>query len=435
MTWYRVDDEFTDSPKLLPLEDDWRLWCDCMALWLAAGVYCARAQTDGRIKRSRLVRLTPMPAARAIEVADALVDRAQKEDSEFGLWEREGEDYRFHDWLHYQPSADEIARAKEGNRRRQQRFRSSRRGKDQQVVHDSDNESSNALRNGGGHVVTNGVSNATPTRPDPTKISLTTFESSIPTAGVVDACTATAGLLAESAQEPSKSAGVHRDTGEEENAASTPTDELVEPVSAADQVQAEIAETRASEADRRQRRAWGADLAARRKRIGITAEELAKYLSVGSRKITAWEKGDAAPGLEEGAQCLERLEGIERGLGHLAAVAIEQINAVSGREFRADSERALAAALQAWRWGWQPERLRAVVRLICEGLRDFQGGSKVRPATVLQAKRLRDAAEELDAGAVPHNGRQPLKGAAFLDLMDDQIAAMRREDEQRRLIQ
>lgn len=106
MTWHRVDDRFPEHAKLQRLERDPRLWADALALWLAAACYCRRAGIRGHITMERLVRLTPMSPRRARQVADALVDQAVSDESEFGLFERVEDGYVFHDWDDYGPSSD-----------------------------------------------------------------------------------------------------------------------------------------------------------------------------------------------------------------------------------------------------------------------------------------------------------------------------------------
>lgn len=241
------------------------------------------------------------------------------------------------------------------------------------------------------------------------------------------------GLFAESAQEPRETTGVARDTGLGENAAHAPAGGLTKAAVIAELLHGTEEERQAAEARRRQGQ-WGRELQRRRKALGITADELAKFLPFGARQVMVWEKGHGAPLPEVQGQVDTELARIESGLRARAAAAVEEINAVAQRPrgFEPDSELALEGARRAWRWGWDVERFRAIVRLICEGLRDFQGGAKVRPATVFQAPRLKNAAEELDAGAVPHNGRQPLKGAALLDQMREVAADIRRDQEQRR---
>jgi len=174
MTWHKTDDEFFDSAKLLPLEDDWRLWSDCIALWLAAGVFCSRSGTDGHIKRTRIARLTPMPEERAFEVAETLVELARKPGSEFGLWERNGDDYLFHDWLDYQPSAAEVAEKKAQNLKRQHRHRQQKRdGASRNALRNSDDYGYVTNESDDSEAVTNAVSHSPPSptrsrsRPEP----------------------------------------------------------------------------------------------------------------------------------------------------------------------------------------------------------------------------------------------------------------------------
>jgi len=183
MTWHKTDDEFFDSAKLLPLEDDWRLWSDCIALWLAAGVFCSRSGTDGHIKRTRIARLTPMPEERAFEVAETLVELARKPGSEFGLWERNGDDYLFHDWLDYQPSAAEVAEKKAQNLKRQHRHRQQKRdGASRNALRNSDDYGYVTNESDDSEAVTNAVSHSppSPTRSRSPAVSTSTSDTDVP---------------------------------------------------------------------------------------------------------------------------------------------------------------------------------------------------------------------------------------------------------------
>lgn len=111
MTWFKVDDGFTEHPKLRALEANPREWAEAMAVWLAAGAYCARNLTDGFVDSGRLARATPL-GRRALSVADRLVA--------CGLWECVDGGYRFHDWADWQPTKAEILadRARKTEQRR-----------------------------------------------------------------------------------------------------------------------------------------------------------------------------------------------------------------------------------------------------------------------------------------------------------------------------
>lgn len=120
MTWLRIDDGMVDHRKWAALEEDPRTWSECLAVWLALASYCARVSSDGFVEDARIGRLTPL-GARARQRCDDLV--------RVGLMEREDGGYRFHDWLHYQPSAADVTRDREAARVRQRRARDEARSR------------------------------------------------------------------------------------------------------------------------------------------------------------------------------------------------------------------------------------------------------------------------------------------------------------------
>lgn len=93
MVWFKVDDSFYDHPKTEELSDS------AIALWTRAGSYCARHLTDGFISHRKADRMCDNPATAITELVDA------------GLWERESDGYRFHDWHEYQPTREEALAA------------------------------------------------------------------------------------------------------------------------------------------------------------------------------------------------------------------------------------------------------------------------------------------------------------------------------------
>jgi hypothetical protein len=128
MPWIRLDDQFPDHPKVLAAGP--------AAAWLyVCGIgYCNRLLTDGRIPAGQVRKLADVD--NAPELAARLVD--------VGLWEATEDGYIIHDFLEYQPSAEQVKAERADNARRQQEWRERRKGE------------RNALSN----AVTNGVSNA-----------------------------------------------------------------------------------------------------------------------------------------------------------------------------------------------------------------------------------------------------------------------------------
>lgn len=107
MAWFKVDDQFYDHPKVtgLPLT--------AIGLWVKAGSYCARYETDGALETHKVRTLG-----------------AQKRDAErlveAGLWERTAVGYKFYNWDEYQPSKAQQQAKREKDRERKAQWRSRR---------------------------------------------------------------------------------------------------------------------------------------------------------------------------------------------------------------------------------------------------------------------------------------------------------------------
>ena len=93
MTWFKVDDGFYDHPKVEELPNA------AVGLWVKAGAWCSKHETDGVIPASRVKALKGTPSQ-----ISALI--------RCGLWvETESESgakaYSFRNWLDYQPGREE----------------------------------------------------------------------------------------------------------------------------------------------------------------------------------------------------------------------------------------------------------------------------------------------------------------------------------------
>lgn len=105
MAWVKLDDQFADHPKIIkagPLAG----W-----LYICGLTYCGRYLTDGYIPRGQVRKLADVDDATAL--ADRLVA--------VGLWEEIEDGYVVHDYLEYNPTAEEVlatreARAEAGHR-------------------------------------------------------------------------------------------------------------------------------------------------------------------------------------------------------------------------------------------------------------------------------------------------------------------------------
>jgi hypothetical protein len=109
MPWVRIEDNFPEHSKVLGLSDA------AFRLHIHALCYAARQLTDGVIPR---VWLTGGKGRAVPKAVSQIVDA--------GLWDTDGDDYRIHDYLVYQPSRTDV----EANRDRLSLIRaeSGRRG-------------------------------------------------------------------------------------------------------------------------------------------------------------------------------------------------------------------------------------------------------------------------------------------------------------------
>lgn len=106
MTWVKHADDFYDHPKFLNLE------LAAVGLWSIGNAYCNRHLTDGFVPRKVIHRLGYSDDVDL--VAASLVDA--------GLWITCDGGWLIHDYLDYQPSADQV------KQRRKERSESGRKG-------------------------------------------------------------------------------------------------------------------------------------------------------------------------------------------------------------------------------------------------------------------------------------------------------------------
>jgi len=154
MTWFRIDDQFYDHPKVVALFDGAEPEA-AIALWVLAGAWCARHLTDGLVPRGQVRRLGvangPAAAAELVRV---------------GLWANADEGYLFNDWTDWNPSRDEVETKRAQNREKVRRHRE-RKARDA--------ASRNPVTDGGRKPVTGTAGNPVtpppvtthPPRPDP----------------------------------------------------------------------------------------------------------------------------------------------------------------------------------------------------------------------------------------------------------------------------
>lgn len=108
MGWARIDDDFPNHPKV------WRAGLDGVCLFVEGLCHAAKFLTDGKLKRDDVERMRLV--RRPLEVANKLVS--------LGLWERQGDGFQIHDYLHYNPAAENVRMKREATRTRMRSARS-----------------------------------------------------------------------------------------------------------------------------------------------------------------------------------------------------------------------------------------------------------------------------------------------------------------------
>lgn len=99
MPWARLDDNFTDHPKVSGLS------LAAIGLWTLALSHAARYQTDGFIDARVMDGLARRGGRRRRHLIDELVGARLVDQDEGGYW--------FHDFLQYNPSREQIARTRQ----------------------------------------------------------------------------------------------------------------------------------------------------------------------------------------------------------------------------------------------------------------------------------------------------------------------------------
>jgi hypothetical protein len=149
MVWFKVDDGFYSSKKVLSIPRARRL--AAVGLWTMAGNWSGRELSDGRVPNYVLAELGATPGLRR-----ALVEAR--------LWLDHGSaGVEFHSWADYQPTRAEVEADRAKAAERQRKWRERHKGET------GDEPVSNGVTND----VTNSVSHDAPTRPDPTRPNTT----------------------------------------------------------------------------------------------------------------------------------------------------------------------------------------------------------------------------------------------------------------------
>lgn len=108
MPWFRVDDTFSDHPKVDELS------LSAVGLWTLAGSWSARNLTDGHVTSAR-VRKFGGTSAEVTELVEA------------DLWIEDGNGWRFKSWDEYQPTKDSVEKERAAARKRMHDMRSKRK--------------------------------------------------------------------------------------------------------------------------------------------------------------------------------------------------------------------------------------------------------------------------------------------------------------------
>jgi len=103
MAWFKVDDTFSVHPKTR------RAGNAAIGLWVRCGAWSSCFGTEGHV---------PLSLAREFGSR-----REIEQLVEAGLWEPNGDGYRMHDFLDYNPTKEHEARRKQLDRERKRRWR------------------------------------------------------------------------------------------------------------------------------------------------------------------------------------------------------------------------------------------------------------------------------------------------------------------------
>lgn len=152
MPWAKFDDRFPSNRKIALLSDR------AFRLYVTAVCWSAENSTDGVIEREELRLIASYRG----------VNRAVTELIERGLWIATDDGWCIHDFLDYNPSREQVLRDRKANAARQERFRQRKNGKPTPPPPATD-EGDETPDNAGSNGRSNGVTNAAPARPGPTR--------------------------------------------------------------------------------------------------------------------------------------------------------------------------------------------------------------------------------------------------------------------------
>ena len=152
MTWFRVDDKFPTSPKVMRIPRRHRL--AAIGLWATAGAWAAGQLQDGVVPAYMVEEWTD-----DLELAEALVKA--------GLWDETDDGFVFHDWADWQPTRAQVHARRESERRRKENWRAQKAGNTgQSPAGTSAGHAPDGTRDERG---ADEIVPLIPTRPDPTR--------------------------------------------------------------------------------------------------------------------------------------------------------------------------------------------------------------------------------------------------------------------------
>lgn len=151
MAWFKVDDGFHSSRKLLRIPKRTR-WA-AAGLWAVAGSWSADQLTDGHVPNYMIAEWGAPPAA-----PESLVDA--------GLWERVSDGYLFYKWHEYQPRKEDVDAERAASRERMRDLRAKRKGRKPLEQAGPEGVFGRTVPNGSESVRN---PDPVPTRPDPTQ--------------------------------------------------------------------------------------------------------------------------------------------------------------------------------------------------------------------------------------------------------------------------
>lgn len=150
MSWFKVDDGFHSSRKLMQIPRRHR-WA-AEGLWVHAGSWASDQLTDGHIPDYIIAEWAPPSSAIKWLV-------------EVGLWDPAHDGFEFRNWAEYQPSKADVDALRDANRARQKAFRD--RLKHKKQLEHAENEGMSHVTNA--LVTQPRNSGVIPPRPDPTR--------------------------------------------------------------------------------------------------------------------------------------------------------------------------------------------------------------------------------------------------------------------------